>query len=80
MNFRIIITTEKYFIVNIYFELDGRVKEVWFRLKEDTKITPQEISIIEKNLKTLQVKLANQDWGCVGKVNYYLSNRVFRFK
>ena len=82
-------TTERYsvlknnqafFVINIYYELDGKVKEVWFRVLKNTLITPQELARIEKNLKTLQVKLKNQEWDCASKVSFHHSNRVFRFE
>jgi len=70
--------TEKYVGIYYYFNMDGTVKEVWFRLKPTTILTPAEILAMENKIKSYTVGLDNAD--CIGEVSFQRTNIIFGFE
>lgn len=68
--------SDKFFIINYYYNLDGTVKEIFFRLKKNTQITPAELEKVERNLKQIQMPMYNQN---LPHVLYYSDNHTFEF-
>lgn len=68
--------SDKFFSVFYYFNLDGTIKEVWFRIKSNTQITPVELEKLERNLKQAQINVYNQN---IPAVLYYTFSCVFEF-
>jgi len=70
--------TEKYLGIHYYFNMDGTVKEVWFRLRTTTILTPAEILAMENKIKSYTVVLNNET--CIGEVPFQRMNVRFLFK
>lgn len=62
----------------LYFNTDGSMKEVWFYLRNNTQITPQELLDIENSIKSHTFVLNNAS--CIGVVPFHATNFVLRFE
>ena len=70
--------SEKFLGIYYYFNMDGTVKEVWFRLRTSTILTPDEILAMENKIKSYTVDLDNAD--CIGVVPFQRTNLIFSFE